>query len=147
MSTTAPSTARERMLRAAYLTQPPEILGLTMRPFTGGILELCFELELKLFIGDEEDRKAMSYREQNRELMAILFLLAQPEDVVLEAIKDRAAFWSDWVVRFGLSVDLAELDKVAEYVVRISQQTEAAATRVVDKPEPEGAKPVNPPGN
>jgi len=147
MSSPITSTLREQMLRAAYLTTPPEILGLTMRPFTGGILELCFELELKLFIGSLEERGAMSYREQNRELMAILFLLAQPEDVVLEAIKDREAFWKDWLVRFGLSVDLAQLDKVAAYVVAISQQTEAAATRVVDKPEPEGARPVTPPGN
>lgn len=136
------------ILDQQFLAAPLQVAGLTLRPFSAGVLLAAQKVGIQLIVGTKPEE--ISQEEKNYELMEILFLLAAPIETVKKAVAgDRARFREEYVTPFAFEIPVAELGKVALALEQLSAQVSAASVEVIPKPAASGdsAGPQPPPNS
>lgn len=134
-----------QILDQQFLEPVAEVAGLKLQPFSPGVLTAARKLDLKFIVGAAEDKQEISKEDQQYQLMAVLFMLASPRNVVLKLVKEGKEAFREAVEQFEYLIPFAEIPKAVEEIQNIVAAANAATVRVVPKPQPEGASAENQP--
>ena len=133
------SDPRTPQLEAAFAEGPAHIGDLRLRSLSFGTINLCRQLNLSLFLDEQDD---LSDEEKQRQLIAFAWIQSAPLPEVMEAVRTRKVQERLDEFAFSLSIDM--LPALMAEVSRISKLAAAAAVEVMPKPgdrDEEGSPP------
>ena len=100
-----------------------------VRSFSYGSLQLAYLLNLSLFTGATQ--ADVTEREIQRQISTFVWMQSAPQDEVIRAVTNGTA--ETEVLKFSLSVDLADLPDLLAEVNKIGDQISANEVRVESK--------------
>lgn len=120
---------RSQQNEASFSEGEQKIGKVILRPFTVGTLSICRQLNLSIFIGDEN---GISEFDQQRQIMIFAWAQSAPLAEVLRAVRTNK--WLEAVEEFEFTIEPNEMNQIVAEINRISQSVKAAAIEVEEKP-------------
>lgn len=143
MSTTP--TARNTIMDELFLEPAHNVAGISLYPFSAGILTACRKLSLVLFTGTEEQKKQLTADQQQYELLSVLWLMSHKPAEIKEALAS-GSFREDYLEPFEFRVPLPALKQFAGLLEQMVKNSNAADVETVAKPrDGDSAGPLPPP--
>lgn len=122
----------------ALVSEPPTIMGRTLRPLTAGSLRLCRRVGLGLLTGAE----GMSEDEITEELAAFAWLhWADLGEAKRAAAKGREKFFAEDVEAFMFTLPIAAIGQITTFLEKSATTASAAEVEALPKAQQRGESP------